>query len=207
MAKSISPKLIKKIKSLRTKGYSLSEIKNEVKAGYGTIFRYIRGVKISAKHINSWFGKRGGSRKRKIQAEIIAKEKSKNTIISLSKNERVIFMSALYWGEGSKGDFGLSNTDPNLIRIFVKGLTKILGISKNRLKISIRIYEDMNKEKCLAFWSEIVGIPVEKFINVNVLQGKKKGKLEYGMCRVRVEKGGDLLKYMTALKTRIVELF
>jgi restriction system protein len=47
----------------------------------------------------------------------------------------------------------------------------------------------------------------EKFVNVNVLRGKKKGKLKYGMCRVRILKGGDMLKYMRALNNRIVNIF
>lgn len=33
-----------------------------------------------------------------------------------------------------------------------------------------------------------------------ILKGKKKGKLEYGMCRIRVTKGGYLLKLLHALE-------
>jgi len=33
------------------------------------------------------------------------------------------------------------------------------------------------------------------------------GKLPYGMCRIRVKKGGDVLKYVVALENEIVQTF
>jgi hypothetical protein len=57
----------------------------------------------------------------------------------------------------------------------------------------------MDAKKCLNFWSKVVNLPKEQFQHVSVLAGKKKGKLEFGMCRVRVSKGGDLLKKIQAV--------
>ena len=111
----------------------------------------------------------------------------------------MLYISALYWGEGSKRDFGLSNTDPELIRVFIEGLREVFKIDEDRFRISIRIFEDMDKDKCLDFWSNIVGIAKDKFVNVDVLKGKKNGKLEFGMCRVRVTKGADLLKQIKGI--------
>ncbi len=207
MPKLISKETIKRIKLLRQRGYSLPEIHKEVKVGYGSVFRYIQGVKILPEYKKVWFGKRGGSFKRMKLAENKAKDKADNTINSLSDKEKMIFLTALYWGEGSKGDFGLSNSDPDLIKVFVKGLKEVFNINSDRLRISIRIYKDLDKKKCLEFWSKITGVPVEKFVNVNILDGKKQGKLLYGMCRVRITKGADMLKYVKALKNRVVGLF
>lgn len=204
MAKRIPIETINKVKSLRQQGWSLLEIKNATNLGYGTVFRYMRNVEMLPEFRSAWRGKRGGSIKRKLKKEAAAKIEAKKTINSLTSKEKMIFLSAIYWGEGSKAEFGLSNTDPELIRIFVMGLQEVFNISPNRLRVSVRIFEDLNKEKCLKYWSAITGVPVYKFISVNVLQGKKRGKLQYGMCRVRVEKSGDLLKYITALKNEVV---
>lgn len=46
MPKLISQEKIKRIRLLRQKGYSLPEIKKEVRVGYGSVFRYIQGVEI-----------------------------------------------------------------------------------------------------------------------------------------------------------------
>jgi hypothetical protein len=46
-----------------------------------------------------------------------------------------------------------------------------------------------------------------EFVNVNILKGKKSGKCPFGMCRVRVKKGGNMLKYIKALKNIVIEKF
>lgn len=207
MPKLIPKETINKIKLLRQRGYSLPEIKKEVKVGHGSVFRYIQGVKILPKYQKIWHFKRGGSLKRmKLNMEK-ADAKAKKTVKKLSNKEKTIFLSALYWGEGNKKDFILINSDPVLIRIFVKGLTDIFKVKKDDLKITIRIFEDLDKNECLKYWSLITEVPSNKFLNTDILKGKKVGKLNYGMCRVRVKKGGNLLKYILALKERVSELF
>jgi len=207
MPKLIQREKIDKIKLLRKKGYSLPEIAKELNVGTASVFRYTQGVEILPQYWKEWHGKQGGSIKRMKLREQEAINKAAIEIPSLSIKEKLIFLSALYWGEGNKKDFNLINSDPELIKIFINGLGEVFSIPKDKLRISIRIYEDLNINKCLKFWSSITGVPVNKFKSVNILKGKKIGKLEYGMCRIRIEKGGDMLKYVTALKNRIKELF
>ena len=54
-------------------------------------------------------------------------------------------------------------------------LKKLFRISQEDLRVSIRIYEDLDRNKCLQFWSKITGTSVNDFVSVNVLKGKKKG--------------------------------
>ena len=188
-----------KIKNLRSLGYSLPEISRELEVPKTTVFRYIKDVQILPEFIKLWEAKRAGSRYRKILKEKQAFLDGRKVVKNLSSKEKMLFACALYWGEGSKKDFGLSNTDPELIKSFINILRNVFNIQNDRLRISIRIYEDLDRDRCLNFWSRIVDIEKEKFINVDVLHGKKKGKLEYGMCRVRVLKGGDLLKQIKGI--------
>lgn len=205
--KKIAKELIDKIIYLRRRGRSLPEIQQELKIGYGTVYRYIKDVDILPEYAHVWFGKRGGSIKRKVKSLEKAAKKATNLIVSLSDKEKLLFLSALYWAEGSKKDLGLSNTDPNLIVIWINGLREIFHVKDDNLRISIRIYEDLDTDICLNYWSELTGIPKSKFVNVNVLKGHKRGKLKYGMCRVRVRKGGDLLKYITEVNKEACKLF
>lgn len=187
-------------------GWSLPEITKAVKVGYGTAFRYIQGVEVAPEHRENWLGKWGGSRKRKRLAEIEASRKSGKLIKSLSQKDKIVFLSGLYWAEGSKKDFAFTNTDPDMIKVFVDCLEEVFNVPRNQIRASIRIYEDLDKEKCLEFWSGVAGIPTDRFVSVDVLKGKKLGKLNYGMCRIRIAKGGQMLKYITALRRRISEL-
>lgn len=198
---------IERIVYLRQRGFSLSEIKRMTGKAQTTIFRYIKDVKILPEYISEWAGKRGGSIKRKRIKEKLAFEEGIKFVGKLSDREKLLFLCALYWAEGSKKDFGLSNTDPGLIKIFVKILKEVLNINIARLRVSIRIYEDLNREECLDYWSKIVDIPKDKFVNVNVLPGKKKGKLKYGMCRIRISRGGDILKKINGINKAIEKLY
>lgn len=102
--------------------------------------------------------------------------------------------ATLYWAEGAKKDFGLSNTDPALIKVFLYILRSVFGVEEERIVVSLRLYEDLNKRECLAFWSNLTGLKLDNTTSVTVLKGSKNGKLKYGMCRIRVRKGGNLLK-------------
>lgn len=195
---------VEEISFLRSHGHSLDEISRAVGISKTTILRYIQGVKVLPEYLSDWAGKRGGSKKRKRMQLERAFEEGKALVDQPSNKEKMLFLCALYWAEGSKSDFGLSNTDPELIRLYVNGLREVFGVKDDRLRISVRIYEDLDREKCLSFWSDIVGIPKDHFVNVNVLPGKKKGKLEFGMCRVRVAKGGDLLKKIVGINKAMV---
>jgi hypothetical protein len=201
---AVKKDIIAKMRILREQGSSLPEISEKVGIPKTTVLRYIREVTILPDYKAIWIAKRGGSKNKKLLQEEKALKEAEKLLKEISLKERMLFLSALYWAEGSKADFGLSNTDPDLIRVFVEGLREVFGITNDRLRVSVRIYEDLDRDKCLSFWSNIVNIPKEKFVNVNVLPGKKKGKLEYGMCRIRVSKGGELLKKIKAINKVIV---
>lgn len=207
MAKHLTSSQIKRIKSLRLRGHSLPEISNKLKIGKGTAWSYIQGVKMLPKFEKIWLNKRKGSIKLKENRELIALKKAKANIKSLSKKEKLLILSSLYWAEGAKVDFNLTNTDPNLITVFIKSLKEIFGVENDRLRINIRIYEDMNAEDCIYYWFKLTGLARTNLSSVNVLKGKKTGKLKYGMCRIRVTKGGDMLKYLVAVRKRLIELY
>jgi hypothetical protein len=203
--RKVNNEILKKMQTLRSLGYSVPEISKLVDTPKTTVLHHVKNVKILPEHIENWAGKRGGSRKKKLLQERLAFENGKKLVDIPSTKEKKLFIAALYWAEGSKKDFGLSNTDPDLIKLFVHGLREVFNIRNERLRVSVRTYEDLDREVCLDFWSKIVGIEKDKFVNVNVLPGKKKGKLLYGMCRVRVTKGATLLKEIIGINKAMTE--
>ena len=184
----------------------MPEICKKTGVSYGSVFRYIKSVQILSKYKDFWYGKRGGSKKRKQKLEVAARVKAGDLVSGMNKKEKAIFLAALYWGEGGKTDFNFTNSDPEMIRVFVNGLRNIFGISQEEIRASIRIYEDLDSRVVLNFWSKITNIPVNEFVNVDILKGKKLGKLKYGLCRIRIKKGGNMLKYLLAINKRVAEL-
>jgi hypothetical protein len=204
--KKVSLSEEKEIKELRSHGYSIIEIGKKLNRPKTTVFRYIQGIGVLPEYFKNWAGKRGGSKKRKALKEAESLKEAQKLIQELSYKEKFILLSALYWGEGSKKSFGLSNTDPNLIRVFLKCLKDLFEVNATSLRVSIRIYEDLDRQKCLNFWSKVTGVQKKSFVSVNILKGKKKGKLKYGMCRIRVKKGGDFLKRIIGINKVVADL-
>lgn len=186
---------IKTIVRLRETGHTLPEIRKIIPRGNGTIFKYIKNVTILPAYKETWEAKRGGSKALSIKNWTEAQQKANVIIPHINAKEKIIIAACLYWGEGTKGDFSLSNTDPILIKTFVTCLKEI-GVTNKDLRITIRTYEDLDREKVIAHWAKIVGIPKKQILGINVLKGKKHGKLQYGMCRVRVTKGARYLKLL-----------
>ena len=195
---SLSKNEINQIIRLRQTGHTLSEIRSLVKRGYGTVFKYMKNVPILPEYAELWKAKRGGSKFRATKEWQEAKEKVKNLIYPLGKRERLIILACLYWGEGNKSELNLINSDPSLIKLFVKCL-KDIGVSKKQLKVTIRIYNDVDERQAIRFWADVVGISSGEISGVNILFGRKRGKLKYGMCRVRVQKSRLYFKLIMSI--------
>lgn len=162
-----------------------------------TVARYVKGVNVLPEFHRAWKAKRGGSTSRAESRRQKFYSKSLDIVGNLTSRDHLIVAACLYWGEGNKKEFSFSNTDPRLIETFLKCLAR-LGIEKKRLKISIRVYEDINQDEAKRYWAKIVGIAPHQIASVNVLVGKKLGKLRYGMCRIRLAKGNDYFNLLTA---------
>jgi len=196
--------IINQIIQLRKSGHSLPEIRKITGKGNGLVSKYIQGVKILPQYYNVWKMKQGGSKARADAEWNKAKNTAENLIGSLDGKERLLIAACLYWGEGTKTELNLSNTDPNLIRIFVRCLEEI-GVTKDKLRVTIRVYDDLDKSKAMEFWARVIGIPKNQILNVNVLKGKKSGKLQHGMCRIRVTKSAPYFKIIKSIIEVIIK--
>ncbi len=194
----LSKEEIERLTELRKTGHSLPEIHKVSGRAYGTVFRYIKDVAILPEYQELWRVKRGGSKYRAFRDFEEAKQKAKSLLSKIEKRDRLFILAALYWGEGTKRELNLINGDPELIRVFVFCL-RGLGITNSQMKINLRIFEDMDKGKVIMFWAKTLGIKEEHITSVDVLKGKKRGKLEHGMCRVRVEKSKNHFKFIMAM--------
>jgi len=91
----------------------------------------------------------------------------------------------LYAGEGDKASKGLirfSNTDFSLHKVFLKFVEVFLKIPRNKIKISILLYPDLNTDECKTRWSKELNIPFINFYKPQVIQGRSVAKrLHFGV--------------------------
>lgn len=131
------------------------------------------------------------NRHRSQQAVMKHRRAAKKEFIALCDNQLFIANLMLYWGEGtSHGDCSLvklTNTNPRMIRLFTQFLIRICNIPKDRIRVGIIIYPDLNKKTCENFWSKVTKIPLTQFHKTQIIHGRGGArKLNYGICMVQV---------------------
>ena len=97
----------------------------------------------------------------------------------------------LYWGEGTKADKGsvrLGNTDPELIKSFIRFLVKNFSIQKNDLRFGLQLFTDIEKIKALDFWIKKLKVSSNQFYKITVTKSNSIGtyrkRSEYGVLTV-----------------------
>jgi len=194
---------IKELKRLRRKGFSINELVIKLSIPKTTVWHHIHNIKVLPKYIPILKAKRGGSAKRK-QKNLEEARKYAQKLLRGPNRDLSIVIAMLYWGEGNKKRCEFINSDGKIIKSYLIALRNVFNISEEFIKPIMRIYSGMNRKECLNYWSRITKIPKHKFI-IRFNDGGTKGRTKYGMCRITVKKGSNVLKLIQSLIDQIFE--
>ncbi|HEY0948192.1 MAG TPA: helix-turn-helix domain-containing protein [Candidatus Paceibacterota bacterium] len=172
----------------RLQGMSIPEISRETGMAKTTIQRYVKHVPISQEARRLLREKQGGGKERALGLRENSLERAKGLIGEINTRDTLFLLIGLYWGEGTKKDFSVINSDPNLLVAFL-GCLDDMGIPRERISLSLRLHADISEPHACQFWSRTLNVPASRINRVEIIKGKKKGKLQYGMCRIRVRSG------------------
>lgn len=108
---------------------------------------------------------------------------------SLKNNSLFLAGLMLYWGEGDSKiencQVRLSNTDPEMIRMFSNFLQQTCLVPLEKIRCSLILYPDLKDQKCKTFWSQVSGIPETQFTKTQFIQGRHPTKrLTRGICMI-----------------------
>lgn len=97
----------------------------------------------------------------------------------------------LYWGEGTKANeyqVRLGNTDPELLRIFIRFLKEIYDVEIHDLRFGLQIFTDISSEEAVQYWTTKLGIKSNQLYKVHVTKsgslGTYRKKSKYGVLTV-----------------------
>lgn len=98
--------------------------------------------------------------------------------------------SMLYWGEGAKTGnvVQFSNSQPDMIQVFMAFLRQVCGVDESRIRAIIHMYEDHDRKELKEFWSSVSGIARHHFYPPHVHRGKRgtyKNKSRYGTMVIK----------------------
>jgi transposase-like protein len=195
---------------LRKQGKSYSQIKKELGMSKSTLSEWLRKYPLTKEQIDALRGKsevriekyRETMRLKRQNRFYSYYQREQKYLLPLTHKELLVAGLFLYLGEGVKGDnctVSLNNTDPVVVKFYLKWLIKCLKVSKSKIKVAVHLYEDMDIEKSLRYWSSYLDIPRIQFIKPYIKKSDRtqidqKG-FGHGTCGLYI--------YDIKLKTRI----
>lgn len=172
---------------LRLTGKTYTEISKVLHIPKSTLSGWLHSIELSGQareriaqkyKIGSY---KGLLQKAKLQTEMaIARSvktrlESEKDIIKIGDKELFLIGLGLYLGEGHKKAIttngikrtyhpvSLSNSDPLIVKLFIKFLIRICQVDKERIKLSIHMYSRQDEQKAKIFWIETTQLPGSNF--------------------------------------------
>ena len=198
---------------LRKRGFSYSEILKEVPVAKSTLSLWLRSVGLAKKQKQRLTEKRiiaalrGASARRNyrlISTEIIKRE-ARSEIGRISKRELWLIGVALYWAEGHKERIKservqFSNSDPNMIKLFLEWLERCCKIHKKDIYFRIFLHKTAKDRlnEVQKHWLRVTGFPPRNFQKITWKRHKIKtkrrniGENYFGLLRVIIKKSTNL---------------
>ena len=202
---------------LRKQGKSYSQIKKILGVSKSTLSLWLRNYPLSKQRIRElrdWNEQRierfreTMRRKREERLKRFYKEQKK-LIFPFTKREIFLAGLFLYWGEGTKtqsATLSVSNTDPSVIKFFINWLNRSLEVSKEKMRVQLHLYRDMNIQKEIQFWSKLLNISHDQFIKPYIKTSSSdrinhKGGFGHGTCNLSIGNARLSERVLVAIKT------
>ena len=139
-----------------------------------------------------------------------AREEARTDLFELRYNPLFIAGLMLYWGEGdklTKYSTAITNTDPDLIRLYVFFLKNACRIPEDKIKAHVLIYPDLNEKTCRRYWAHESGVDLSHFTKSTTILGRHKTRrIKYGVCMIGISSTYFKVKMLEWLKLLSKEL-
>jgi hypothetical protein len=186
---------------LRRLGWSVKEIERSLGVSRSSVSLWVRDVPLTEEqraelHRRSATspGQLAGAAANAVLGRARRREHQRNGRTRAGTNDRLHLAGCmLYWAEGDKcrGAVRVANSDPDLLRLFVRFLRECYGAPDHRLSVTCNLFADHieRQREIEDFWLETLELPRTclrpSIVNVysKYSQKKRKNKLPYGTCK------------------------
>jgi len=208
-----------KAQKLRKQGKSIDEITNTLDSPRSTVAYWCRSVELTKEQKKKLETKsknagrdifiKNAKEKRRKHLELLEKHKKigEENVRTLSRRDLDMLCIGLYWGEGYKtgnGEFGFTNSDADMIKIYLRWLYDIHHVSKDRIILRVSINESHKDrvDDVLKFWVKTTKISKKQFTKTSLIKAKSKKVYSnhnehMGTLRVKVSCGANIRAEVT----------
>ena len=189
---------------LRNAGLSIKDIQKRLNVSRSSVSLWVRDVRLSDKQLKKlYLNKKTGALKGSIVAamnkikarEALTKElmtTGEREVGNLSKRDKFIAGTAMYFAEGSKGDksVSFSNSDPMAIRFMMDWFIEECGVPGNKFRANLYLHDNLSEVRAKKFWSKLTTIPLSQFGKSYIVKNNpnrlRKIKHIYGVFRITI---------------------
>lgn len=126
----------------------------------------------------------------------------------------LIVGAVLYWAEGYKRPkvregrtltshtISFVNSDPDMVRAFVRFANEILHIPSERIRVTMRLYDHINEKTAMNYWHDVTKLPEGSFrktTNMVSLASQRKrpfNRLPYGTVQIEIAQTAKFYELM-----------
>lgn len=194
--------------AFRKRGFTYTEIAKICGVSVGTISAWLKPLPFS-RDITAQNKARAAQENKKRMVSInkartAERAKQYDQVVHMAETEyqnyrhSPLFVAGLmlYISEGDNTHtrlIRLTNSRPELHKIFIKFLLTYLGVERSTIKFWLLLYPDLDEVVCMKHWSKKTGISVAQFYKNQVIQGRSlKQTLHFGVGNTII--GSTLLK-------------
>jgi transposase-like protein len=190
----------------KNEGRSIREIAAFVGVSRSSVSLWVRDIELTDDQHAALFARNPAYNGQRVGAQAkVAKyrairEQHQRDGRPLARNGDPLFAAGcmLYWAEGSKrrNSAMMSNSDPELLRFFVRFLRRYFGVPDEQFSVYCNLFADHlpRQREVEQFWLDTLDLPQscmrKSVVNVysKYSQKKRRNMLPYGTCRVAVHR-------------------
>lgn len=187
---------------LRRLGWSVKEIERHLRVSRSSVSLWVRDVRLTAEQVADLHRRSAtspGQRAGAAANAALGRERRRGYQVEGRTRARVgdrlhLAGCMLFWAEGDKcrGGVRLANSDPDLLRTFVRFLRECYDAPDERISVTCNLFADhiARQREVEQFWLDTLELPRSTLrpsvVNVysKYSQKKRKNKLPYGTCKV-----------------------
>ena len=221
---------------MRMAGYSYNEIRARLGVPKATLSDWFHNLVLSDRARARLKGRvsqgtvNGLVKRNKMQTHLaqqrtrIVREVAQKRIPEIRKGDLLLIGALLYWAEGYKRPLtregreltahaiSFVNTDPEMIRVFLRFLVEILQVAREDVVLAMRLYPHINENKAACYWLGVTGLKPSNLRKTTFLiSGASRSRrpfsrLPYGSLQVAVydtEKFYQLMGFIDGVKKQV----
>ena len=153
-------------RELRSRSWTLADIADKLGVSKSSVSVWVRDVEFTPSPRRMARSRPPNVLQRR-KAEEIERllTEGRDRIGELSERELLVAGTALYAGEGTKGDGAVTfaNSDPHMVVFFCAWLRRFFDIDERRVRVRVYLHEGLDLEAAESHWSALTGVPLAQF--------------------------------------------